>query len=190
MLSAWIISAYFQYSVQWWIVDKKKFTNLRQYLLIWQKYLSTWTSVKYVGHQVQVPSTFEFQKASMYKYQVLNNLHQVPSTSTLLDPNPGNFQVMFHPSKASRAVEEREGMAHWCWPQFMMAHETCTTKFQIRKDGIIQTSPVVAINRLKDPPTWLKVTGGHHLRKADLPSFENCLVYFSPRRDACAAPRY
>ena len=28
----------------------------------------------------------------------------------------------------------------------------------IRKCGIIQTSPVVAINRLKDPPTWLKVT--------------------------------
>ena len=28
---------------------------------------------------------------------------------------------------------------------------------QIRKDWIIQTSPVVAINRLKDPPTWLKV---------------------------------
>ena len=25
------------------------------------------------------------------------------------------------------------------------------------KDGIIQTSPVVAINKLKDPPTWLKV---------------------------------
>ena len=28
---------------------------------------------------------------------------------------------------------------------------------QIRKDGIIQTSPVVAINRLRDPPTRLKV---------------------------------
>ena len=28
---------------------------------------------------------------------------------------------------------------------------------QIRKDGIIQTSPVVAKNRLKDLPTWLKV---------------------------------
>ena len=28
----------------------------------------------------------------------------------------------------------------------------------MRKDGIIQTSPVAAINRLKDPPTWLKVT--------------------------------
>ena len=30
-------------------------------------------------------------------------------------------------------------------------------KSQIRKDGIIQTSPMVAINRLMDPPTWLKV---------------------------------
>ena len=27
----------------------------------------------------------------------------------------------------------------------------------IRKDGIIQTPPVVAIKILKDPPTWLKV---------------------------------
>ena len=30
-------------------------------------------------------------------------------------------------------------------------------KTQIRKDGIIQTPPLVAIKRLKDPPTWLKV---------------------------------
>ena len=28
---------------------------------------------------------------------------------------------------------------------------------KFEKDGIIQTSPVVAINRLKDLPTWLKV---------------------------------
>ena len=28
---------------------------------------------------------------------------------------------------------------------------------QIRKDGIIQASPVMAIKRLKDPPTWLGV---------------------------------
>ena len=41
-----------------------------------------------------------------------------------------------------------------------MTHETCSkcsTQSQIRKHGIIQTSPVVAIKRSKDPPTWLKV---------------------------------
>ena len=41
-----------------------------------------------------------------------------------------------------------------------MSHEmysTCSTQFQIRKDGVIQTSPVVAINKLKGPLTWLKV---------------------------------
>ena len=41
-----------------------------------------------------------------------------------------------------------------------MTHEmcsTCSTEFQIRKDGVIQTSPVVAINKLKDLPTWFKV---------------------------------
>ena len=41
-----------------------------------------------------------------------------------------------------------------------MTHEmcsTCSTYPQIRKDGIIQTSLVAAMDRLKDPPTWLKV---------------------------------
>ena len=38
------------------------------------------------------------------------------------------------------------------WNVLNMQHIT-----QIRKDGIIQTSPVVAIKDLKDPPTWLKV---------------------------------
>ena len=67
---------------------------------------------------------------------------------------------MFSSSKASRAIEKREGMAHWCWPQFVMTHEmcsACSTKTQIWKYGIIQTSPMVVIKRLKDLPTWLKV---------------------------------
>ena len=41
-----------------------------------------------------------------------------------------------------------------------MSHEmysTCSTQFQIRKEGVIQTSPVVAINKLKGPLTWLKL---------------------------------
>ena len=29
-----------------------------EYLLIWQKYLSTWTSIKYFGHQVQVSTKY------------------------------------------------------------------------------------------------------------------------------------
>ena len=31
-----------------------------------------------------------------------------------------NFLVVFSSSKAWRAIERGEGMAHWCWPQFMM----------------------------------------------------------------------
>ena len=56
MLSAhpvWTISAY---GIQRWIVDKNKFKT--EYLLIWQKYLSTWTSIKYFGHQVQVSTKY------------------------------------------------------------------------------------------------------------------------------------
>ena len=34
-------------------------------------------------------------------------------------------------------------------------HAAYNPKFE--KDGIIQTSPVAAMDRLKDPPTWLKV---------------------------------
>ena len=52
-------------------------------------------------------------------------------------------------------------LTHCCCPQFMMTHETCSTCStwsQIeKKNGIIQTSRVVAVIGLKDPPTWLKV---------------------------------
>ena len=51
-------------------------------------------------------------------------------------------------------------MTHWCWPKLVMPPEmctTCSTWSQIRKYGIIQTTPVVAINRWNNPPTWLKV---------------------------------
>ena len=68
---------------------------------------------------------------------------------------------MFSFSKASRAIERGEGMTHWCWPQFVMTHETCSeyrTWPQIKKDGIIQTPLVVVLENIKDPPTWLKVT--------------------------------
>ena len=40
-----------------------------------------------------------------------------------------------------------------------MTHEMCSSRntSPIKKYGIIQTTPVAAITRLKDPPTWLKV---------------------------------
>ena len=38
-----------------------------------------------------------------------------------------NFLVMFSSVNALRAMGKIEGMAHWCWPQFMMTHEICST---------------------------------------------------------------
>ena len=38
-----------------------------------------------------------------------------------------NFVSMFSSSKASRAIEKREGMAPWCWSQFVMTHEMWST---------------------------------------------------------------
>ena len=64
-----------------------------EYLLIWQKYLSTWTSIKYFGHQVQVSTKYFWiskgQVQVSTKYSIIRIKYQVPSTSTLLDPNPG-----------------------------------------------------------------------------------------------------
>ena len=59
-------------------------------MLIWQKYL------KVLGQVLStLPSStskyqvlLNFKMSSTSKYQVLKILHQVPSTSTLLDPNP------------------------------------------------------------------------------------------------------
>ena len=42
-------------------------------------------------------------------------------------------------------------MAHWCWPQFMMNTKCAQHTAQNPK------LRVVAIKRLKDPPTWLRV---------------------------------
>ena len=61
-------------------------------------------------------------------------------------------------------------MIHWCGPQFMMTHETCSTcsiQFQIREDGIIQTSPVVLLGNIKGPGHM--VEGDRHLRKRPQP---------------------
>ena len=59
-------------------------------MLIWQKYLKVLGQVSSTlpssTSKYQVLSNFKVWSTS--KYQVLEFLHQVPSTSTLLDPNP------------------------------------------------------------------------------------------------------
>ena len=66
-----------------------------EYLLIWQKYLSTWTSINYFGHQVQVSTKYFWiskgQVQVSTKYSIICIKYQVPSTSTLLDPNPAIY---------------------------------------------------------------------------------------------------
>ena len=45
---------------------------------------------------------------------------------------------------------ERMLLSLWCWPQFVMIHEmclTCSTQPQIQKDGINQTSLMVALKK-------------------------------------------
>ena len=46
-------------------------------------------------------------------------------------------------------------MTHICWPKFVITHEMCSTcnaQRQIRKDGIIQTSLVVALEKINFYP--------------------------------------
>ena len=73
------------YGVQW---------RIAEYLFVWQKYLkSTWASTKYFCLQVQVSTKYfwvsQDQVQVSTKYLILGIKYQVPSTSTLLDPNPG-----------------------------------------------------------------------------------------------------
>ena len=52
-----------------------------EYLLIWQKYLSTWTSIKYFGHQVQVSTKYIWiskgQVQVSNKYSIIRIKYQV-----------------------------------------------------------------------------------------------------------------
>ena len=60
-----------------------------------------------------------------------------------------------------RAIEKREGMTHLCCSQFawnVLKMWHINPKW---KDGILQTSLVVALNKFKGPTR--KVEGGHHL---------------------------
>ena len=52
-----------------------------EYLFIWQKYLSTWTSIKYFGHQVQVSTKYFWiskgQVQVSTKYSIIHIKYQV-----------------------------------------------------------------------------------------------------------------
>ena len=58
-----------------------------EHLLIWQKYLDKY-QVLWPSSTSKYQVLLNFKRSSTSKYQVLDNSHQVPSTSTLLDPNP------------------------------------------------------------------------------------------------------
>ena len=114
-----------------------------EYLLIWQKVL------EYLDkYQVLWPSStskyqvlLNFKRSSTSKYQVLNNLHQVPSTSTLLDPNPGqHFQnrqiwVVF--------LFVCFLLAGWklLHPNVITFNTLCLVEFYIQRYGALQWTP-------------------------------------------------
>ena len=81
--------------VNYWQEQIHKFKT--GYLLIWQKYLSTWTSIKYFGHQVQLSTKYFWiskgQVQVSTKCSIIRIKYQVPSTSTLPDPNPGRVRT-------------------------------------------------------------------------------------------------
>ena len=65
--------------VNCWQEEIHKFKT--EYLLIWQKYLSTWTSIKYFGHQVQVSTKYFWiskgQVQVSTKYSIIRIKYQV-----------------------------------------------------------------------------------------------------------------
>ena len=77
------------------LLTRRNYKFKTEYLLIWQKYLSTWTSIKYFVHQVQVSTKYFWiskgQVQVSTKYSIIRIKYQVPSTSTLLDTNPATM---------------------------------------------------------------------------------------------------
>ena len=80
------------------------------------------------------------------------NIRKVTWNSKILKnkskDSDSNFLVMFSSSKASRAIEKREGMAHWFWPQFMKCaqHAAHNPKF-----GRISATPGSGHKKIKGP---------------------------------------
>ena len=42
------------------------------------------------------------------------------------DKDKEYFLVKFSSSNALRTIEKKEGIPHWCYPQFMKTHEICS----------------------------------------------------------------
>ena len=71
-------------------------------------------------------------------------IRKVTWNSTILknkstDSN-SNFLVMFSSSKASKAIEKREGIVHWCWPQFVMTLKMYSSNTNLRQLDSIHNS--------------------------------------------------
>ena len=94
-----------------------------------------------------------------------------------------NFLVMFSSSKAERAIEKREGMAHWCWPQFVMTHEMCSTCStqppKLKKNNLQEMTFFENIIKYHDcwwPGTLLINTNGYIYMQAVLINKKNQLI--------------
>ena len=84
-----------------------------EYLLIWQKYLSTWTSIKYFGHQVQVSTKYFWISKLDANYRVLGNYLylkvQVIAKYSIICIKY-QVQVLYLTPTLLRV-----GMGGWCW---------------------------------------------------------------------------
>ena len=90
-----------------------------EYLLIWQKYLSTWTSIKYFGHQVQVSTKYFWiskgQVQVSTKYSIIRIKYQVQVlylTPTLHIISFSWIHVIFLPS-FRHGAGWRSGWSRW-----------------------------------------------------------------------------
>ena len=68
-------------------------------------------------------------------------------------------------------------LSRWCPPQETSQPGIPPPQPQTGKDGIIQTSLVVVIKILKDPPTWLKAATT--LEKPPTPIYTHLVSYVS-----------
>ena len=95
----------------------------------------------------------EHKESNQWNSKILNNFEL-----SLSKDRDSNFLVMFSSSKVSRAIEKGKrwptdvGHNSW-WHMKYAQHAAHNPKFK----KIIQTPPVLAIKKLKDPPIWLKV---------------------------------
>ena len=101
-------------------------------MLIWQKYLKVLGQVSSTlpSSTIKYQVLLYFKVSSTSKYQVLKILHQVPSTSTLLDPNPDIVQeIIFGSKKITEA----------CNPKmvFKMCEGILSSSFSVKELNVI-----------------------------------------------------